>query len=638
MAEEKTKAGLLVEITGKADALKAELDKVGHGLSGLTNSFKSLLSPASILESLLGVAIVSAMEKAMDATQEYTLGVKRMAETNDLSYDSTVALQQAAEKLGVGTEGVNTAMFRLSMEMEMGGKHLKTLGISLRDNEGNLKSQGDLFMEARSKISKMTDAQQQNNAARALFGRQAKELMPIMRASDDLLKEEGEDAVKLGLNITKADIDRAAAFRAAKTDLADMGLAANVKFGKPLQEAFINFVETAKQAQKDIDGIIKSLDRLAAQILSLGHATTLYAKTVTKEPDPVVEMWKKRAAAALEKSAELQTAADKAAIAYIAALEKSGAIQKKAIETTQKGVTEEQAWEKDARLKAAADSAAALSKQFDNEKAIVDLSYEEQKTAAKDSTTALAEIERNHADQIIGIATAQGDAEIAEIRRKVREKIITVEQGAADEQAVVIKTNKSTADANKIVRDAEEKASVTAFGKMGAIMDTYMKGTLSKTTAFAKTRQILTTAETIMSANTAAAAAAESVALTPIVGPALALAARAMVYADIIASVAEIAGVTFAQAGEWKVPGAAGAGDTKPYMLSPGEMVLSSGIAEAVRGRMGAGGPAAAGGINMGGVNINVSGTISSDMDIRTVSEKIFDHFMGNLRDSGVRI
>lgn len=94
----------------------------------------------------------------------------------------------------------------------------------------------------------------------------------------------------------------------------------------------------------------------------------------------------------------------------------------------------------------------------------------------------------------------------------------------------------------------------------------------------------------------AASAAAAAVAMIPIVGPALAVAAYAGTFSMVMAGVAQLATVALGLAsGAVSVVGG-GPTDTIPAMLSPGEMVVPQGIADGIRGGdLSLGGPGGSG-------------------------------------------
>ena len=61
----------------------------------------------------------------------------------------------------------------------------RALGISLKDNGGNVKTSGDLFLDIAQKFSKMEDGAAKTALAIRLFGRAGAELIPLLNQGRD---------------------------------------------------------------------------------------------------------------------------------------------------------------------------------------------------------------------------------------------------------------------------------------------------------------------------------------------------------------------------------------------------------------------------------------------------------------------
>ena len=93
-------------------------------------------------------------------------------------------LQYAASQTGVGTDQLNAAIQKFSINI---GKAedgtvaqldaFKALGISLKNNEGDLKDTSQLFVEVADGISKVEDPATKAKIASDLFGRTGVEVL-----------------------------------------------------------------------------------------------------------------------------------------------------------------------------------------------------------------------------------------------------------------------------------------------------------------------------------------------------------------------------------------------------------------------------------------------------------------------------
>src|SRR5258708_28005072 len=90
-------------------------------------------------------------------------------------------------------------MFRLSSEMETGGKKLAALGISALDAQGNLRPTGEVFRDIVKQLGSMGDAAQRNAILLQLFGRAGRELAPLFSQGGASLEQFIEKAKELGI-------------------------------------------------------------------------------------------------------------------------------------------------------------------------------------------------------------------------------------------------------------------------------------------------------------------------------------------------------------------------------------------------------------------------------------------------------
>lgn len=637
MAE--TKA--VIKIEAQTKEAKEQINQLGERVVGLGDNFSKLLEPATLAEGLIGTALVAAAGKCISAFMETVAATKQLSLAYGLNLEQATQLSQAGEKLGVSSEVMSTAMYRLSAEMDNGGKNLQKLGISLRDNEGNLKSQGDLFMEVRDKISNETDTTKQATEAKALFGKQGKELLPILKANKDFLEEEGKSAQELGIAVTEADIERSKAFKAATKDAEDVGLAFMMKFARPLMDALPDIMNTLsdiaakflwladviavaiKGALIVLEFFASGLDTIVSlstiaglKVLELTQRMTGHGKAAEETAKKAGEEWDKYVAK-MEKHNETITKLSMSPAQAASAKEKEGSkeltdFEKKELEKRQADY--EKYLESLAQAKKLSlDNAIAAENEAykaaqENEK----LSLEEKYNATVEHTNKINALLKEQADFEIQMAAYKGQkakesqeqigAEIVAAQQKQNTQIANNDKAVATQKVAL---EKATAEQRKkIIADLESSA--LAKTKEGAILIKGIKITQA-------------TMDTYAAANAALASSP----------PPMNFILAGGVVAAGLANVAQIAGATFAD-GAWAIPGS-GRADNYPAMLAPGEMVLPASIAGTVREKALAG--------TMGGSNINLGGIIvnnyGNQMDEEALADAVGRKFMNELRSAG---
>lgn len=204
----------------RADTAQA-LSGIGD-LSSVIKRFSDIIKFAATPVGALAIGFTTvalSAQMAAGAFLDEAKSVKELAFQTGLSVEKADALADALQLAGVPVESMRVAMFRMAAEIESGGSKLHDLGISLRDNAGNLKSQGDLFLEVRDKISGMSNAQERNTALVKIFGRGAGELIAIFEKSREEFAALTAAGERLGFSMTKEGIEKAKAFTLALNTL-----------------------------------------------------------------------------------------------------------------------------------------------------------------------------------------------------------------------------------------------------------------------------------------------------------------------------------------------------------------------------------------------------------------------------------
>lgn len=129
--------------------------------------------------------------------------------------ESLSALAYAAELSGSSQEEMTQALGKLSRQMSeaaAGGKTaqeaFKSIGISVTDASGKMKTSDQVFKEIADRFAAMPDGVAKTNAAIEIFGRAGANLIPTLNEGSEGLKNFADEAQRLGIIV---DGDAAAA-------------------------------------------------------------------------------------------------------------------------------------------------------------------------------------------------------------------------------------------------------------------------------------------------------------------------------------------------------------------------------------------------------------------------------------------
>ncbi len=209
---------------GFASALQAA--GLAGGLFG--RMITAATSPISLMTMGVGLATVG-LHQNTQALIANAREVRSLMAVSGLGAEAADNLADTLALLDVDAGTVTNAMFRMGQEIDQGGSALRRLGVNLFRSSGDLKTEGELFLELRDRISDLGSAGQRSAALMSVFGRSGRELAPAFALSRDEFKkflEEGsklspwsEEAQRKTLEVVRAQNALALAWQGLKEEI-----------------------------------------------------------------------------------------------------------------------------------------------------------------------------------------------------------------------------------------------------------------------------------------------------------------------------------------------------------------------------------------------------------------------------------
>ena len=116
------------------------------------------------------------------------------------------------DSLKMGYKTLVNQMVQADKNTKKGSNAFKELGVNIKDANGHLRNQDDVFKEVVRALQKVQDPLKKAYLANKLFGRSAIEMKPLLEQSADAVDKLREKANKLGLILTDKDIKAAVEF------------------------------------------------------------------------------------------------------------------------------------------------------------------------------------------------------------------------------------------------------------------------------------------------------------------------------------------------------------------------------------------------------------------------------------------
>lgn len=234
-----------------------------RGLAGVSAGLSGALGALAPLASVAG--LVGLAKNALDAGD----ALNDMSQRTGVSVEALARFKKAAAVSGTDLEGVSKALVKLSKAMldaSTGGTQsqaaFKTLGISVADSQGKLKSADSVFLEIADRFKRMPDGVAKTALALKYFGKAGADMIPLLNMGGDAID-------KLSVKMTTAFAQKADEYKDKLAILSGKvgALGADLLIALlPALNAITDAITTAVDAFNTLPGPIKGLAVLGATL------------------------------------------------------------------------------------------------------------------------------------------------------------------------------------------------------------------------------------------------------------------------------------------------------------------------------------------------------------------------------------
>lgn len=180
---------------------KAALAGLGRGFSALRANIGTLAAGGGIIAGL-GLALTAAARAAASSVDE----IAKSARAANLTAEEFQQLRFAADEAGVATQGFSNSLilFNRNIAEALTGigpakDAFSLLNIEIENLDGTLKPVRQIFDDVSDALNTVESGAQRAGLAFDLFGRQGAKLAPLLALGSDAIREQGEEASRLGL-------------------------------------------------------------------------------------------------------------------------------------------------------------------------------------------------------------------------------------------------------------------------------------------------------------------------------------------------------------------------------------------------------------------------------------------------------
>ena len=239
-----------VEVTKQAGI---SLEDFSAGAKKVSDSTRALSTGALAA----GTAMLGMAYKAGDSADD----LLTLSRNTGFSVEELQKMQYASELVDVSMDQMTGSVQKLTKQMASGNKAFETLGVSITDENGNMRDAVDVWYESLEALSHVENATERDQLAMELFGKSAMDLSGIVDDGGEALKAMGQEAEDMGLILSTDAVESAAEFNDALDKLKNQATQAFFEAGAsladsllPMLENLISKVSEVIQWFSDLDG------------------------------------------------------------------------------------------------------------------------------------------------------------------------------------------------------------------------------------------------------------------------------------------------------------------------------------------------------------------------------------------------
>lgn len=229
-----------------ADQFSSELKKQQGALGSFNNFIKDWKTQLA--------AAGGALFAIAKSTASYGEELLKMSQKTGASVEALAGLKHAANLADVSSEQLTAGMKFLAINMVEAGKQtgdgaalFRSLGLSATDATGKLKPVQDVLLDVAESFAQSKDGAGKAEMAVKLFGKAGLDLIPFLNQGKTGITEFMDEAVRLGLILSKEDAVAADLFNNELKKLTAASRGLTLQVGKELIPAFTQLMGTTKE-------------------------------------------------------------------------------------------------------------------------------------------------------------------------------------------------------------------------------------------------------------------------------------------------------------------------------------------------------------------------------------------------------
>lgn len=232
----------LIETTQNLKQLQDELNHSSPILEAVSAKTGEWSEKTRGMSAAAGAGAVALLGMATNAASSAD-DLATLARNTGFSVEELQKMQYASDFIDVSMESMTGSIMKLTKNMASGSDAFETLGVSITDADGNMRSATDVWYESIEALSKVENETERDALSMALFGKSAMEMSGIVDDGGASLKQLGAEAEATGLILSEDAVNSAVAFNDQIDKLKNTATQAFFSAGASLAETLVPALE-----------------------------------------------------------------------------------------------------------------------------------------------------------------------------------------------------------------------------------------------------------------------------------------------------------------------------------------------------------------------------------------------------------
>lgn len=255
----------LKRFKGQLEEVGESAEKSGMSLKDFGDKAKQVSEKTKLLSTgaaAVGTAMVGMAFNAGKTADE----LLTLSRNTGISVEDLQKMQFASELVDVSMDQMTGSLAKLTKQMGSGSKVFEELGVSITDENGNMRDAIDVWYDSLEALSKIPNETERDTVAMELFGKSAMELSGIVDDGGQALKDLGQNAEDMGLILSGDAVQSAGEFNDALDTLKATAQQSFFEAGAALADSLLpmlgELVETVSDVLVwfgDLDGNTQTL-------------------------------------------------------------------------------------------------------------------------------------------------------------------------------------------------------------------------------------------------------------------------------------------------------------------------------------------------------------------------------------------